>query len=168
MANLLLTSISSFSMLSYKPSTDTWMHNKEEIDLSILVAYPDTINTGWAAFTPGMPPDWRWDETLGKPGKPPTSDHKRGFSIEVKTEANGDMTWSGAGYGQCAAIEELMEDVSSSADSHRGQIPVIEYIGSESKKVGKGSTRIPKFKIIDWVDPAFPPWMLQSANDTPF
>ena len=75
------------------------------------------------------------------------------------------MTWSGAGRGQCAGIEALIGQISASESDYPGKVPVVKYTGSEVKKFGMGQTRIPKFKIIDWVDPQFPPWKL---NKTPF
>ena len=160
---------STFCVLTYKPSWDEWRLNGEQTKLNPHIIHPHTLKTGWVLFAPGMAPDWHWDEALGKPGKAPSSDHKRCFSIDVETEANGRMTWSGAGYGQCVALEELMEAISASESDYPGKVPLAEYVGSESRKIGKGSTRIPRFSIIDWVDPAFPPWAAQEESiDAPF
>lgn len=169
MKTLSLLSTVSYMTLTYKPAIDEWRLNKERITLGYFLLYLSTLKTGWVHFAAGEAPDWQWDDDTGKAGKPPTNDHKRGFSVEVQTEEQGVMTWSGAGYGQCAALEALYNDISLSEDDHPGKVPVVEYTGSEVKKVGKGHTRIPKFEIIDWVDPAFPPWKLQTeASDTPF
>ena len=155
--------------LGFNASENTWKNRDGEVMIDQFTVNYHSLKTGYRLFVPGSPPDWHWDEALGKPSNPPTSDHKRGFSVEIETEANGLMVWSGASYGQCAAIEKLMEDIYSLADKYPGKIPVVQYTGSEIKKVGMGQTRIPNFKIIDWVDPAFPPWKLQTeANDTPF
>jgi len=164
-----LLTTTKYNNLNYKPSTNEWLYNKEPIEVERLALHPTSLMTGWMLFAPGVAPDQHWDGVTGKAGKQPSPDHKRGFSIEVETAEQGVMTWSGAGYGQCAALEELFAQISASEGDHPGKVPVVEYTGSEVKKVGKGQTRIPKFEIVDWVDPAFPPWKLQTeASDTPF
>jgi len=31
-------------------------------------------------------------------------------------------------------------------------LPVLEYTGSKLEKIGKGTTRIPNFNIVSWID----------------
>jgi hypothetical protein len=169
MSSLGLLNTVSYKTLTYKPALDIWTLNKETINLRFFVVYLQSLMTGWVYFAPGAAPDWQWDEAQGKAGKPPSSDHKRGFSIEVETEEQGAMTWSGAGFGQCTAVEELFKQIFALKEHYPDKIPLVEYVGSEVKKVGKGSTRIPVFNIVDWVDPAFPPWAPQAElTDAPF
>ena len=170
---LSLTHNSAFMTLTYKPAIDQWTLNKEPIELGSLVIMPASIKTGWVRFTPGAAPDWQWDEAPGKASAPPSGDHKRGFSIEVETAAHGKMEWSGAGYGQCAALEALMEEISASEADHPGKLPVAVYCSSEVRKVGKGSTRIPRFEIVDWLAPGLAHTLIEKhepviCDDPPF
>jgi hypothetical protein len=36
--------------------------------------------------------------------------------------------------------------------ANAGKLPVLEYSGSKLEKIGKGTTRIPAFNIISWID----------------
>ena len=38
------------------------------------------------------------------------------------------------------------------AEKQGEQLPVLKYVGSEEKKFSVGSTRIPQFEIVKWVD----------------
>ncbi len=33
-----------------------------------------------------------------------------------------------------------------------GKLPVLEYTGSKLEKIGKGTTRIPNFNVVSWID----------------
>ena len=36
--------------------------------------------------------------------------------------------------------------------ANAGKLPVVEYKGSKMEKIGKGTTRIPQFAIVNWID----------------
>ena len=162
---LYLTTTSMFNNLNYKPSTDQWLLNKEEIQLKDIALLPDSLKTGWGLLAPGTAPDWVWDNVTGRPEAPPTPEHKRAFSIEVIDEQNGLMTWSGTGHGSCKAIETIFEEISKAKNQYPKKIPICRYHRSEAKKVGKGNTRIPIFSITGWSHPDDLPWATNNVDD---
>lgn len=48
-------------------------------------------------------------------------------------------------------IQKLYADYEE-ANKGKGQLPVVEYSGATPTKIGKGSTNIPNFKILKFVD----------------
>lgn len=154
-----------FNNLNFKPSTNQWLLNKEEIEPTYVAINPDSLKTGWGLLAPGMAPDWVWDMNTGRPEPQPSPDYKRAFSVEVIDELNGAMDWSGTGHGSCMAIETIFEELNKTKKAHPNKLPIFKYIGSDPKKVGKGSTRIPKFELVGWAAPDALPWIQNKDDD---
>lgn len=163
--SLNLTAVSTFKNLTYKPSTDQWLLNKIEIQLSEFAINLDSLKTGWGFLAPGMAPDWTWDTITGQPDPQPTPEHKRAFSIELIDPLNGTMEWNGTGHGSCKAIEKIFEDINKSKSEHPKKIPICKYLHSEAEKIGKGNTRVPIFNIIGWSYPDGLPWLTSNDDD---
>ena len=47
---------------------------------------------------------------------------------------------------------QVVEGYGKGAEKEGEQLPVLKYVGSEEKKFSVGSTRIPQFEIVKWVD----------------
>jgi hypothetical protein len=43
-------------------------------------------------------------------------------------------------------------DCAAQQAANAGKLPVLEYAGSKLEKIGKGTTRIPNFNIVSWID----------------
>ena len=125
-----------------------------------------SLKTGWVLFQKGKAPDCHWDDAPGKIGKRPSGDHKRGFYLEVETPEQGLMTWTATGHGQCAGVENLFRQLRDPPSNLNCSAPIFRYLGSEAKKIGDGTTRVPMFQLVYWTDATRPTWPL--AEDTPF
>ena len=49
-------------------------------------------------------------------------------------------------------LEQLYTACAAQQAANAGKLPVLEYTGSKLEKIGKGTTRIPAFNIISWID----------------
>ena len=49
-------------------------------------------------------------------------------------------------------LEKLYLDCAAQQAANPSKLPVLEYTGSKLEKIGKGTTRIPAFTIISWID----------------
>ena len=49
-------------------------------------------------------------------------------------------------------LEKLYTDCAAQRAANAGKLPVLEYTGSKLEKIGKGTTRIPNFTIVSWID----------------
>jgi hypothetical protein len=163
--SLNLTLVSTYNNLNFKPSTDQWLLNKEEIQLTEVAINLDSLKTGWGLLAPAMAPDWVWDNVTGRPDPQPTPEYKRAFSIEIIAALNGTMDWSGTGHGSCAAIETIFDEINKTRGDNPNKVPVFKYTRSDAKKVGKGNTRIPKFEFVGWFAPDALPWMQEKYDD---
>jgi len=111
------------------------------------------LRTGWANFPQGEAPEWAFDKSLGqRRPKPDDRDWKRGFKMVLYSESLGLREFAATTAGPSLAIQDLMNVYGAESPNHAGQLPVVKYEGAKFKKIGKGSTHQPIFKIIDWED----------------
>lgn len=138
--------------IRFSPQANAWTNNMgEEIQLKKVVFDINATQTGWLALGVGLR-DWQPDATLGKKGPQPTPDHKRGFIVTFYNKELGTVEWSSNGVGPNMGLELLYTACAAQQAANPGKLPVVEYSGSKLEKIGKGTTRIPNFNIVSWID----------------
>jgi len=138
--------------IRFMPSANAWLNsNKEEFTPKKMVVDTDSLQTGWMHLGEGVR-DWQPDAGLGKKGPQPSADHKRGFSIKFYNKEMGLAEWSANGTGPNMGLEKLWKAIEAGQQANAGKLPVIEYKGSTLEKIGKGTTRIPNFDVVSWID----------------
>ncbi len=138
--------------IRFSPQANAWTNNQgEEIQLGKVVFDINAVQTGWLLLGVGVR-DWQADAALGKKGPQPSPDHKRGFIIHLYNKALGLCEWSSSGVGPNMGLEKLYMDCAAQQAANPGKLPVLEYAGSKLEKIGKGTTRIPNFNIVSWID----------------
>ena len=138
--------------IRFMPSANAWLNNnKEEFTPKKMVVDTDSLQTGWMHLGEGVR-DWQPDVSLGKKGPQPSADHKRGFSIKFYNKEMGVAEWSANGTGPNMGLEKLWKAIEAGQQANAGKYPVIEYAGSTLEKIGKGTTRIPNFNVVSWID----------------
>ena len=138
--------------IRFSPQANAWTNNLgEEIQLGKVVFDIDGVQTGWLELGVGVR-DWQADSELGKKGPQPTPNHKRGFIITLYNKTIGAAEWSSSGVGPNLGLEKLYTDCAAQRAANAGKLPVLEYTGSKLEKIGKGTTRIPNFNIVSWID----------------
>lgn len=138
--------------IRFMPSANAWLNkDKAEFTPKKMVVDTDSLQTGWMHLGEGVR-DWQPDASLGKKGAQPSADHKRGFSIRFYNKEMGVAEWSANGTGPNMGLEKLWKAISDGQPANAGKYPVIEYTGSTLEKIGKGTTRIPNFNVVSWID----------------
>ena len=138
--------------IRFMPSANAWLNsNKEEFTPKKMVVDTDSLQTGWMHLGEGVR-DWQPDVSVGKKGPQPSADHKRGFSIKLYNKEMGLAEWSANGTGPNMGLEKLWKAIEAGQAANAGKYPVIEYKGSTLEKIGKGTTRIPNFDLVSWID----------------
>ena len=164
MSNLNLTT-GGGSYIRFLPSANAWMIGKDEFALKKFVLDHGSIKTGWGKMETGEAPNWVWDANVGAPGPKPSDEHKRGFAISLFIKGMGTVEWSTTGVGPVMGFVAIFDEIFKAKDGRPGQVPVLEYAGSDPIKIGKGNTRKPKFSIVSWADYASIPWT--ASEDEP-
>ena len=138
--------------IRFSPQANAWTNNLgEEIQLGKVVFDIDGVQTGWLELGVGVR-DWQADSELGRKGPQPTPNHKRGFIITFYNKTIGSCEWSSSGVGPNMGLEKLYTDCAAQRAANAGKLPVLEYTGSKLEKIGKGTTRIPNFNIVSWIE----------------
>jgi len=138
--------------IRFSPQANAWTNNLgEEIQLGKVVFDIDGVQTGWLELGVGVR-DWQADSELGKKGPQPTPNHKRGFIITLYNKTIGSCEWSSSGVGPNMGLEKLYTDCAAQRAANPTKLPVLEYTGSKLEKIGKGTTRIPNFNIVSWIE----------------
>ena len=137
--------------IRFSPQANAWTNNNnEEITLKKVVFDIDNIATGWLLLGVGVR-DWVQDESVGKKGPQPSPEHRRGFEITLYNKEIGAAAFSSNGVGNNIALETMYKACAAEREANPGKLPVLEYQGSTAEKIGKGTTRIPQFKLTGWV-----------------
>ena len=147
----LSSSSGSGNYLRFSPQANMWTNNNnEEVQLKKIVFDIDNIKTGWLLLGVGVR-DWVQDDSVGKKGPQPSPEHKRGFMVTLYNKEIGAAEWSSNGVGPNMGLEIMYKDCAAQRAANPGKLPVLEYKGSKAEKIGKGTTRIPKFDLVSWV-----------------
>lgn len=147
----LSSSSGSGNYLRFSPQANMWTNNNnEEVQLKKVVFDIDNIKTGWLLLGVGVR-DWVQDDSVGKKGPQPSPEHKRGFMVTLYNKEIGAAEWSSNGVGPNMGLEIMYKDCAAQRAANPGKLPVLEYKGSKAEKIGKGTTRIPKFDLVSWV-----------------
>lgn len=158
MSQLNLTSGGGGPYIRFLPSANAWMIGKDEFTLKKFVMDQTSIKTGWGKMETGEAPNWVWDASPGVSGPKPSDDHKRGFAICLFIKSQGTVEWSTTGVGQVMGFVAIYDDIFKAQADNPGQVPILEYSGSDAIKIGKGNTRKPKFSILGWVEHSSIAW----------
>lgn len=142
------------NFLRFSPQANAWTNSQgEEVELKKVVFDLDNVQTGWLLLGVGVR-DWQADVSVGKKGAQPSPEHKRGFSVKFYNKVLGTCEWSSNGVGPNMGLEAMylkcMEE-RKALPLNQSLLPVVEYKGSKMEKIGKGTTRIPQFDVVDWI-----------------
>jgi hypothetical protein len=142
------------NFVRFSPAANAWTNSTgEEITIKKVVFDIDNVQTGWLLLGVGVR-DWQPDSAIGKKGAQPTPEHKRGFSVKFYNKQLGTCEWSSNGVGPNMGLEALYlkcMDERKALPLNQSLLPVVEYKGSKMEKIGKGTTRIPQFDVVDWI-----------------
>jgi hypothetical protein len=138
--------------IRFSPQANAWTNNLgEEIQLKKVVFDIDAVQTGWLLLGVGVR-EWNPDAELGRKGPQPSPEFKRGFIVKFYNKELGTVEWSSNGVGPNIGLQTLYEACAAQRAANPGKMPVLEYTGSKLEKIGKGTTRIPNFTIVSWID----------------
>lgn len=138
--------------IRFSPQANAWTNNLgEEIQLKKVVFDIDNVQTGWLLLGVGVR-EWNPDSVLGRKGPQPSPEHKRGFIVKFYNKELGTVEWSSNGVGPNMGLEQLYTACAAQHAANAGKMPVLEYTGSKLEKIGKGTTRIPAFNVVSWID----------------
>jgi hypothetical protein len=149
--------------VKFKPSANAWEEGKTEFDMTKvkIVFDMDSVKTGWMKWgeEKNSPPDKVWAEKAGAKLPSPGEGYKLAFSIEL-TLNDERRIWESNGTGAVMGLDAIYDEMAQKREGDK--LPLCRYTKSEPVKIGMGSTRIPQFEIVEWVER---PIALSSVDD---
>ena len=140
----------SSNWIRFKVMENKWENQEGTVDLKKFVMDIDNFKTGWLHLAEGLR-DWVADDVMGKKDPQPTPEYRRGFAVTLYNKEMGALEWCANQVGSNKGIEVVWAEIEIGRVSNPDKLPVLEFTGSKAEKIGKGSTRIPTFKIVQWV-----------------
>lgn len=120
----------------------------------------EKLKVGWIKIGKGVYDAVLNSYTLPPLPRPETGadglEYKKGFSVSVLFPEGFAQerlySWSTSQKGSLEAMSEILDIYESGKGANAGKLPVVKFKGHENRKFGKGSTNIPKFEVVKWVD----------------
>lgn len=148
--------------IKFMPSANAWSEGKTEFEMKDvkIVFDMDSVKTGWMKWgEDGAAPDKIWAEKAGAKLPTPGEGYKLAFQIEL-TLNDERRIWESNGTGPVMGLDAIYDEMAQTREGDK--LPLCRYTGSSPAKIGKGSTRIPEFEIVEWVER---PIALSSVDD---
>ena len=149
--------------INFMPSINGWKEGQTEFEMrGVKIVFDiDSVKTGWMKWAEdkSTPPDKVWAEKAGAKLPSPGEGYKLAFYIEL-TLNDERRIWSSNGTCAVLGMDAIYDEMAQTREGDK--LPLCRYTGSSPAKIGKGSTRIPKFEIVEWVER---PIALSSVDD---
>jgi hypothetical protein len=130
----------------------------EQHDVSerlVLIIDLKNAQQGWFLFPKGAAPE----RVLAAPdatdiGEAPSDKHQEGIRVLVRIpdDAVGTRELMSTALGFYEGLNELHDQYVAERDEHSGKVPLCELVDCREKKLASGTTWVPEFRIVDWVD----------------
>ena len=158
------------SFVKFDAKNNKWKTKKDGVEVEIqnpvFVMDWSSLKTGWFLFLDGKAPSIAIDPSLESMAAQPSPEHKRGFDIDVYSQANfgGVVNWTSTSAIVGKAIKELYTEYLSNPEGKAGKFPVVEATGAEPQKGKFGTNYKPILKVQKYVDK---PEAFNAAGVTP-
>lgn len=136
--------------IKHSSKHECWIVGEEQIDLQKFCVDPETIQIGWGAWE-GMY-EFVWDEKPGVRSDKPGPDWKRAFSVWLYNKNIGPKLWQNFTWGESKGFNQMLSLIWNDIEHNKGKVAVFEYTGSNKETFKIGSSSIPKFTFIQWMD----------------
>jgi len=163
--------------LKYNAKAGRWYTKKDEPDAvefevgnMTAIFDMDNLQTGWFLFAAGVAPAKTMDPSLSEAAPKPGDNFKRGFQLEVYSEANllGKREFSSTAGSVIEAMNDLHDHWLAGKGANAGKLPVVKCVGVLPVTSKHGTNYKPQLEIVQWADrPAAMPGTLATSTAAP-
>ena len=163
--------------VKYNAKAGRWYTKKDEpeaqeFEVADMTAIfdMDNLQTGWFLFAAGVAPAKTMDPSLEQAAPCPGEGHKRGFQLEVYSDANllGKREFSSTAGSVIEAMNNLHTDWLAGKITNPGKLPVVKCTGVDPVTNKHGTNYRPTLQIVQWADrPAEMPGVARGAAPIP-
>ena len=142
-----------------------WKVGDEQIDANYFQVDTATIKMGWGKYDAASGYTYVFQDDLHKPIPKPDEDFKKAFAVWLYPKFISDtqnfdlgraVLWQRQSFGEYDGFRKMcsMFYEQSQLTENLDKLPIVKYTGSETLKIGMGSTRIPEFEFVGFKDRA--------------
>jgi hypothetical protein len=158
-----------------------WKVGDEQIDANYFQVDTATIKMGWGKYDAASGYTYVFQDDLHKPIPKPDEDFKKAFAVWMYPKFISDtqnfdlgraVLWQRQSFGEYDGFRKMcsMFYEQSQLTENLDKLPIVKYTGSETLKIGMGSTRIPEFEFVGFKDRAegfvLPSFALEDGNSS--
>jgi hypothetical protein len=131
--------------------------NTTVVDLSKALVFDWAgSKTGWmeSGGVAGVAPQKKWNASRSKMEPQPGENWKKAFHVQVAyllDNAPSRAVWEQNQYASFAAYRAIMALIAKDAAANLPKLPMFGYTGYRREKIGNGTTLVPEFKLVRWV-----------------
>ena len=139
--------------IKYMAQARVWKEGDDEFDLGKckIICDMDSVKTGWMFWheVKGQPPEKSFASALGEKIASPGRGWKVAFQCDFSL--NGERKiWESCQKGATMGFDVLFDEMSAAREGNK--LAELKWEGAKPIQIGKGSTSIPKWSIVGWVD----------------
>lgn len=139
--------------IKYKAHEKVWAEGTDPFDMGKckIICDMDSVRTGWMYWTDvkGAPPEKAFGSAVGEKIAQPGRQYDMAFQCEFSL--NGERKiWESSQKGALIGFDDLFEQMSAAREGNK--LAQLQWEGAERIAIGKGSTSIPKWSILGWVE----------------
>lgn len=147
--------------VSYNAKAGRWYTKKDEQDAPqfevtnmTAIFDMDNLRTGWFLFAAGVAPVKQFDPSLSEAAAKPGEGFKRGFELDVFSEANllGVREFASTAGIVIDAMNELYDHWVAGKAANPGKLPVVKCVGVLPVTNKHGTNYKPQLEIVAWAD----------------
>ena len=142
-----------------------WKVGDEQIDANYFQVDTATIKMGWGKYDAASGYTYVFQDDLHKPIPKPDEDFKKAFAVWLYPKFISDtqnfdlgraVLWQRQSFGEYDGFRKMCSMFYEQAQltENLDKLPIVKYTGSETLKIGMGSTRIPEFEFVGFKDRA--------------
>lgn len=145
--------------IRFSPASNAWLMSSEsgthEFNFSKPVAIDvQNIQLGWLMLETGQR-DWQpWKNNVRTPS--PGTDYKEGLAVLLYSkDMFGDTPVRELVSNQTGvtmSFKKLYDELEEHPEFAAGKTPILKMTGAPVIKIGKGTSRIPAWELVKWVD----------------
>ena len=149
------------AFIRFSAELDTWSRSSATGDLiditwdSPVIVDVENIQLGWLKLAGGR--DWiEWPNNDVKQAAAlkPSDEYKQGFNVKFYSTKLFDdepiRELSASGVGVFTFVRNVYDECET--EFGKDKVPAIKITKSTPTRIGKGSTKIPNFEIVKWLD----------------
>ena len=147
--------------VKYNAKAGRWYTKKDEpeaveFEVTNMTAIfdMDNLKTGWFLFAPGVAPVKQFDPSLSEAAPKPGDGFKRGFELNVYSDANlmGLREFASTAGAVIEAMNDLHDHWITGKDANPGKLPVVKCVGVTPVTNKHGTNYRPQLEIVAWAD----------------